>query len=412
MAQTHSDPSSDGCFDSKISESPSSNENDFFMALEPVDKDLASNSNTATTTEPSQSNHHHLTSAITTSTQSLNLQPSSSTSSASNSSNTPNPITSSSSTGVTCSIGNTASNTTNNVGVSPTVPKSPLDLPSSSPASSGQDSNSNITSPAVAPSSNTTNAPDTTMVKDLDSPNSGSNSNASSTSSNNASSTSTNNASTSSPSLATVQKMRQEEEYPYSIRLTPYIDHSSPNVSNHIPTVERIAKNETIFRVGRLTDRTDNSKSRPELAPVVFRSKVVSRSHAQLSVKDGQWFVQDVKSSSGTFLNHVRLSPQGAESHRFPLKDGDVLQLGMDFRGGTEDLYKCIKVRVEVNRSWQRRANTFNIDALGKIKALHGLDLGDLQECSICLSPLAVSFKVLKFFFFFFHLLNIPCIVY
>lgn len=180
-----------------------------------------------------------------------------------------------------------------------------------------------------------------------------------------------------------------QEEYPYSIRLTPYIDHSSPGPMGYIATVERTAKNGMTFRVGRLTDKNDTSQTRPEHSPVVFRSKVVSRSHAQLTVMDGQWFVQDVKSSSGTFLNHVRLSQQYQQSQPFPLRDGDVLQLGMDFRGGTEELYKCIKVRVEVNRSWQRRANNFNVSALSNLRALQAVSPADVQECAICLFPVA-----------------------
>lgn len=88
-------------------------------------------------------------------------------------------------------------------------------------------------------------------------------------------------------------------------------------------------------------------------------------------------------------LNHVRLSPQYQQSAPFPLRDGDVLQLGMDFRGGTEELYKCIKVRVEVNRSWQRRANNFNVNALSTLKNLQAINPNDLQECAICLFPVA-----------------------
>lgn len=151
----------------------------------------------------------------------------------------------------------------------------------------------------------------------------------------------------------------EEEEDPYSIRLTPFIDHSSTTPALYISAVERKAHNGTIIRVGRYTERKETPAPKPEHAPIVFKSKVVSRSHAQLTVQDGQWFIQDVKSSSGTFLNHVRLSPASQQSPPYALKDGDILQLGMDFRGGSEEIYKCIKVRVEVNKSWQKRVNNF-----------------------------------------------------
>lgn len=41
------------------------------------------------------------------------------------------------------------------------------------------------------------------------------------------------------------------------------------------------------------------------------------------------------------------------------VRDGDVVQLGVDYQGGTEDIYKCVKIRVEIGRDWQRAPNTF-----------------------------------------------------
>ncbi len=47
------------------------------------------------------------------------------------------------------------------------------------------------------------------------------------------------------------------------------------------------------------------------------------------------------------------------ESRPFQIKDGDVLQLGVDYQGGTEDIYKSVKIRVEIGREWQHGANAF-----------------------------------------------------
>ena len=44
---------------------------------------------------------------------------------------------------------------------------------------------------------------------------------------------------------------------------------------------------------------------------VWFKSKVVSRNHAELWMKNGQIYVKDSGSSSGAFLNGMRLSPAG-----------------------------------------------------------------------------------------------------
>ena len=47
-------------------------------------------------------------------------------------------------------------------------------------------------------------------------------------------------------------------------------------------------------------------------------------------------YIRDTRSSSGTFLNHVRLSAPNQESKPFQLKDGDIVQLGVDYQGGYE----------------------------------------------------------------------------
>jgi pSer/pThr/pTyr-binding forkhead associated (FHA) protein len=85
----------------------------------------------------------------------------------------------------------------------------------------------------------------------------------------------------------------------------------------------------------------------------------VSRKHCELWCEDSNWFIKDVKSSSGTFLNHIRLSQPNVESKPFRIKDGDIIQLGIDFRGGEEMIFRCVKIRVECNRGWQQVLNKF-----------------------------------------------------
>lgn len=50
-------------------------------------------------------------------------------------------------------------------------------------------------------------------------------------------------------------------------------------------------------------------------------------------------YFRDVGSSSGTFLNRLRLSPSGKESRPYPLKSGDIIQLGVDYQGRQEGIY-------------------------------------------------------------------------
>lgn len=151
-----------------------------------------------------------------------------------------------------------------------------------------------------------------------------------------------------------------------------------------------------IVRVGRYSERDNTAGD-----VVGFKSKVVSRRHCEFWCNEGQWYVKDVKSSSGTFLNHVRLSSPGAESRPYPVNDGDVVQLGIDFKGGEEAIFRCVKIRIECNRGWQKSLNSFNTSAHKKLlkNALKpkvggaGRDSDaasvNSSECSICLNPVA-----------------------
>ncbi len=57
-----------------------------------------------------------------------------------------------------------------------------------------------------------------------------------------------------------------------------------------------------------------------------------------------------------------------------------MVQLGVDYQGGTEEIYRCVKMRVELNRGWQREANQFNVNALRQLRALQGTPLSPTEE--------------------------------
>jgi pSer/pThr/pTyr-binding forkhead associated (FHA) protein len=148
-----------------------------------------------------------------------------------------------------------------------------------------------------------------------------------------------------------------------SIRFIPHFDPRANRPSLSFPTVTRTLPSESsLIKVGRYSERENAPEipaNTPSAAPVGFKSKVVSRRHCEFWCQGQQWYIKDVKSSSGTFLNHVRLSPPGQESRAFAVNDGDVVQLGIDFRGGEEMIFRCVKIRVECNRGWQKGLNNF-----------------------------------------------------
>lgn len=149
-----------------------------------------------------------------------------------------------------------------------------------------------------------------------------------------------------------------------TIRFYPHQDlqrNTRPSLQ-FIPVSRTLPSENSAIRVGRYSERDGVSvanPSAPSSAPIGFKSKVVSRRHCEFLFLNGQWHVKDVGSSSGTFLNHMRLSQPNMVSRLYPIKDGDIVQLGIDFRGGEEMIFRCVRMRVECNRSWQQQPNEF-----------------------------------------------------
>jgi pSer/pThr/pTyr-binding forkhead associated (FHA) protein len=86
-----------------------------------------------------------------------------------------------------------------------------------------------------------------------------------------------------------------------------------------------------IISIGRYVGnqpQTDNA--------ITFKSKVISRHHAEIWTVNGEVYVRDSRSQSGTFLNAMRLSEPSRESKPYRLKPGDVVQFGVDYKGATE----------------------------------------------------------------------------
>ncbi|KAL9096880.1 MAG: hypothetical protein Q9165_000844 [Trypethelium subeluteriae] len=211
----------------------------------------------------------------------------------------------------------------------------------------------------------------------------------------------------------------QIEQMPL-IRFIPFQEPRSSRPSlNFSPVSRTLPSSWSVIRVGRYSERDNNPEipeNVPSAAPVGFKSKVVSRRHCEFWCQNGQWYIKDVKSSSGTFLNHIRLSQPGVESKPYKVQDGDIVQLGIDFRGGEEMIFRCVKIRIECNRGWQKGLNSFKyaisyqipltvanqITSKSTHKRIRNLAKSTSQgegdaasthtsECAICLMSIAVS---------------------
>ncbi|KAJ5370628.1 E3 ubiquitin-protein ligase DMA2 [Penicillium cataractarum] len=188
-----------------------------------------------------------------------------------------------------------------------------------------------------------------------------------------------------------------------TIRFFPYQDtfQSSRPSLPFVPIARTLPSESSVIRVGRYSERDGipiPNPTEPSDAPVGFKSKVVSRKHCEFIYSNGQWHIKDVGSSSGTFLNHMRLSQPNMVSRLYSIKDGDIVQLGIDFRGGEEMIFRCVRIRIECNRSWQQQPNEFNKNTESLIKNLgkgDGADYSGCRECSICLGSVLRPYQCL-----------------
>ncbi|CAI7593123.1 unnamed protein product [Penicillium glandicola] len=198
-------------------------------------------------------------------------------------------------------------------------------------------------------------------------------------------------------------QVTSKSETKATIRFFPYQDslQSTRPSLPFAPVARTLPSESCVIRVGRYSERDGvppPNPTEPSDAPVGFKSKVVSRKHCEFLYVNGQWHIKDVGSSSGTFLNHMRLSQPNMVSRLYSIKDGDIVQLGIDFRGGEEMIFRCVRIRIECNRSWQQQPNEFNKNTESLIKNLgkgETADYSGCRECSICLGSVLRPYQCL-----------------
>lgn len=95
------------------------------------------------------------------------------------------------------------------------------------------------------------------------------------------------------------KKAEDDSKYPTSIRVV---------------TEEEIKVNKLVFRIGKDENCVDY---------VVMNNGAVSRSHADIIIRDGRYYVFDLRSKNKTFINNRVLPTE----HEIEIFDGDILKL-------------------------------------------------------------------------------------
>ncbi|OQO00605.1 hypothetical protein B0A48_13095 [Cryoendolithus antarcticus] len=118
-----------------------------------------------------------------------------------------------------------------------------------------------------------------------------------------------------------------------------------------------------VLRIGRQT----NAKTIPTPLNGYFDSKVLSRQHAEVYAdRNGRIFIKDVKSSNGTFVNGMRLSPENKESEPREVREQDVLELGIDIVSEDQKTVVHHKVAAKVEHAgvYQQGGDSMNFGDL------------------------------------------------
>ncbi|XP_043564091.1 sarcolemma associated protein a isoform X29 [Chiloscyllium plagiosum] len=115
---------------------------------------------------------------------------------------------------------------------------------------------------------------------------------------------------------------------------------------NSHPFQERHVYLDEPVKIGRSVARC-----RPAQNNATFDCKVLSRNHALIwfDHKTGKFYLQDTKSSNGTFINSQRLSRGSEESPPCELLSGDIIQFGVDVTENTRKVtHGCIVSTVKL----------------------------------------------------------------
>lgn len=88
-------------------------------------------------------------------------------------------------------------------------------------------------------------------------------------------------------------------------------------------TVVVLAPNQDVYVIGR-EDPASGSYPDIDLVPFGGEEGGVSRRHAQITHRDGQFFIEDLNSVNYTFVNKRKIAVGVAH----PLRDGDEIRLG------------------------------------------------------------------------------------
>lgn len=125
----------------------------------------------------------------------------------------------------------------------------------------------------------------------------------------------------SSSESSIITEVEAEPSTPVKINRLTELQSASASLV-HVSTKDRLelSNHLSVLHIGKPNDRIP-----PDIDVSGFaHADVVSRVHAAIRIENGEYYIEDLASSNGTYINHLPLSP----GNRYRLKTGDRITLG------------------------------------------------------------------------------------
>uniref|UniRef100_A0A672LIK1 Sarcolemmal membrane-associated protein n=1 Tax=Sinocyclocheilus grahami TaxID=75366 RepID=A0A672LIK1_SINGR len=149
---------------------------------------------------------------------------------------------------------------------------------------------------------------------------------------------------------------------------------------NSHPFQERHVYLDEPVKIGRSVARC-----RPAQNNATFDCKVLSRNHALVwfDHKTGKFYLQDTKSSNGTFINSQRLSRGSEESPPCEVLSGDIIQFGVDVTENTRKVtHGCIvsTIKLFLPDGMEARRLLFALPVSANTPSMYSQELFQLSQ--------------------------------
>jgi pSer/pThr/pTyr-binding forkhead associated (FHA) protein len=178
-----------------------------------------------------------------------------------------------------------------------------------------------------------------------------------------------------------------------TIRLVPFGERNCLTQASRLDSASHISADGVTYIGIGLSDTELRYRPQGNVLCVGIDTGKTAAYHCEIWRSNEQWYIKDVKSTLGTFLNYVRLSKPDVESSAYLVHDGDIIQLGQSHSSNGERLStRRFIIRIESSDKHRNEMETPGPTRKRKTEDNHEEGPKRLpSDCSICLRAVLQS---------------------